>query len=303
MRRPHKEYSLKFNFRKEDIRSNTIMDPFHHYSEYRVLVCKSCQYAIQLTQIITHLRSDQHKLLRSQSEELANKYKNIQFADPRMKQIAPATVIVPIDYLPIYHDGLACNHYHFICRSRDWIQRHQQEVHNIKIGRGKRTVQIEWTTVWCQQFFTGVGQHFFQVQQTNQAVNPPTNGSARLLQLVHRQLEQKKKIIQQKKQVIRDSEDATEVSSWLERTQWIRHLEGQNRVAMAQLIKSVDIEELELQEMEKSIKRLVEKARQTILQKRASTFTLHRVQSFQPGQDAQKPFHVNMGLDTLERYQ
>ncbi|KAH0565678.1 hypothetical protein GP486_000934 [Trichoglossum hirsutum] len=279
------------------------MDPFHHYPEYRVLVCKSCQYAIQPTQIVAHLRSDQHKLSRSQSEELADKYKNIQLIDPRTEQIAPTIVITPIHHLPIYRDGLACNHCHFICRSRDWIQRHQREVHNIKIGRGRKTAQIEWTTVWCQRFFTGVGRHFFQVQQTNQSDESWTDTSTQLRQLVYRQLEQKERTVQKKRQLIRDAEDSTEVSPWLERTQWIRHLEGQDRAAIAQLVKPADTEELEFQEMEKSVKRLVEKARQTILQKKVSTFTLHRVQSFQTGQDAEKPFHVNMDLDTLERYQ
>jgi hypothetical protein len=285
------------------------MNPFHYHAEYRVLICKSCQYAIQLRHIAAHLRSEQHKLSRLQSEEIADEYRNgdIQLADPHVERIAPTTIVAPIDHLPIYRDGLACNHCHFICRSQDWIRRHQREAHDIKVGRGRRTVQIEWTTVWCQQFFSGVGRHFFQVQQTNQvaADQLPTDEN-QLLQLVYRQLDQKEKIIQEKRQIIRDSEDVTEVSPWLERTQWIRHLEGQDKATMVQLVRPAvqrgDDEELELQEVEKSVKRLVEKARQTILQKKVSTFTLHRVQSFHASQDAQKPFHVNMGLDTIERY-
>jgi Orsellinic acid/F9775 biosynthesis cluster protein D len=144
------------------------MDPFHYYSDYRVLVCKSCQHAVQPTRIAAHLRGSQHKLPRQQSEEIANQYKDIQLADPITEQVIPITVITPIEYLPIYHDGLACNQCNYICRSRDWMQRHQREVHNVKIGRGRRLAQPKWTTVWCQQFFTGVGRHFFQVQQTNQ---------------------------------------------------------------------------------------------------------------------------------------
>lgn|ERR1700748_2390704 len=124
-----------------------------------------------------------------------------------------------------------------------------------------------------------------------------------LLQLVHRQLDQKEKVIQEKRQVIKDSDELTEVSPWLERTQWLRHLEGQDKTTMAQLVKPAGAEEAVLQEVERSLKRLVEKARQTILQKKVSTFTLHRVESFHTGQDAQKPFHVNMDRQTLERYQ
>jgi len=131
----------------------------------------------------------------------------------------------------------------------------------------------------------------------------PTDSTARLLQLVHRQLDQKEKIEHEKRRIVKDSEDTTEVSSWLERTQWIRHLEGQDKATLLQLVKPMQIEEQELQEVEKSVKRLVEEAQQTILHKKVSIFTLHRLQSFQPGQDAPKPFHVNNNHQTIERYQ
>ncbi|KAH0548204.1 hypothetical protein GP486_008079 [Trichoglossum hirsutum] len=169
---------------------------------------------------------------------------------------------------------------------------------------GRRTIQVEWKVVWCQQFFTGVGRHFFEVRQTNQqTIQIPADTTTRLLQLVHRQLDQKEKIIEEKRQAIRDSNDSTEVSSWLDRTQWIRHLEGQDKATIAKLINSAREEELELQYVEKSLERLVEKARQTILQKKISTFVLHRIQNFHAGKDSHKPFHVNLGIETIERYQ
>ncbi|KAH0542813.1 hypothetical protein FGG08_002861 [Glutinoglossum americanum] len=147
-----------------------------------------------------------------------------------------------------------------------------------------------------------MGRHFFEVQQTNRVVQQPSDDMTGLLSLVHRQLDQKEKVIEQKKQAIKDSEDATEVSSWLDRTQWIRHLEGQNKATVAKLVNPAGDEELELQYVEKSLARLVEKARQTILQKKVSTFTLHRVQNFHAGEDSHKPFHVNLNSKTIERY-
>jgi putative sterol carrier protein len=147
-----------------------------------------------------------------------------------------------------------------------------------------------------------VGQNYFQVQRTNQLDDTPNHTSASLLQLVHRQLDQKEKDIKEKRKTVRDGEDITEVSPWLERTQWIRHLEGQEKASMVQLVKPAQTEELLLQEVEKSLGRLVEKAQQTILQKKVSIFTLQRVESFQPGQDAPKPFHVNIIFDTKQQY-
>jgi hypothetical protein len=120
---------------------------------------------------------------------------------------------------------------------------------------------------------------------------------------VHRQLDQKEKIVQEKRKIVRDAEDITEVSPWLERTQWIRHLEGQDKATMAQLVKPAQDNELKLQAIEKSFERLVKKAQQTIVQKKVSTFILHRVESFQVGEDSQKPFHVNLVTHTIEQYQ
>ena len=77
---------------------------FHYYLEYRVLVCKSCQYAIRPNHLVAHLRSDQHKLSQQQSEEIANQYKDYDLADPSMEIIAPQITTTPINYLAIYRD-------------------------------------------------------------------------------------------------------------------------------------------------------------------------------------------------------
>jgi len=259
------------------------MDPLYYYLQYHVLVCKSCQYAVQPHRIIAHLRSDQHKLSLQQSKEIADRYKDYELADPCIEHIGPETITTPINHLPIYRDGLQCNYCSYICRAIEVMKRHQRQSHSIRIGRGRRSGPVGWSTTWCQCFFISagqyyfqdakidnsnsiIGQHYFKVQQTNQLANLPTDTTERLLQLVHQQLDQKQKVIEEKKQVIKDSDNLTEVSSWLERTQWIRHLAGQNRVAMAQLVNRPRDEELGLQYVEKSLNRLVEKSRQTIIQ-------------------------------------
>jgi hypothetical protein len=116
---------------------------------------------------------------------------------------------------------------------------------------------------------------------------------------VYNQLNQKERIVEEKRKIVRDAEDITEVSSWLERTQWIRHLEGQDKATMAQLIKPAQDEELKLQAVERSFERLVRKAQQTIVLKKISTFILHQVESFHAGEDSQKPFHVNLVAHTI----
>jgi superfamily II DNA helicase RecQ len=140
------------------------------------------------------------------------------------------------------------------------------------------------------------------VQQTTSAVDQ-SDYADRLLELVHRQLDEKEEEEEEKRRIIRESDEVTEVSAWLDRTEWIRHLEGWDKSKIAQLVKPAQQEEQELREVENSVVRLVEQARQTILQKKVSVFTLQRLESFQPGRDAQKPFHANFGMDTIQRYQ
>src|SRR5579862_514407 len=277
------------------------MNPFHYYAEYRVLICKSCQYAVQPNHIAAHLRADQHKLSRQQSHEIASQYTDTNLADPSKESIVPNSIIAPLDDLPIYRDGLACQHCSYICRSINVMQRHQRQMHQQRIGRGRRLNTPAYESAWCQCFYTGVGQRYFRVQQVVHSQDND-NMTDNVSQLVHQQLDEKEKIEKEKRNIIRDGEE-TEVSSWLDRTQWIRHLEGQDKATVVQWIRPAQSEEVELQEVEKSIERIVEQGRQTILQKKVSIFVLQRLESFQPGQDAQKPFHVNIGSETVQRYQ
>jgi superfamily II DNA helicase RecQ len=279
-----------------------VMDPFHYYDEYRVLVCKSCQHGIQPDYIAAHLRGEQHRLTRQQSNDVAVQYVNANLANPGTEVVVPNDIVLPIDHLPIYRDGLACKRCNYVCRSLAVIKRHQREVHHERIGRGRRPEVIAWETAWCQCFFTSIGQRYFRVRQTTEADDQPGYAD-KLRQLVHRQLDEKEEEEEEKRRIVRESDEGTEVSAWLDRTEWIRHLEGQDKSDIAQLVKPAQQEEQELQEVEKSVVRLVEQARQTILQKKVSIFALQRLESFQPGQDAQKPFHANLGMDTIQRYQ
>jgi len=141
------------------------------------------------------------------------------------------------------------------------------------------------------------------VASTNLSCSQPPTELHTLLKQVENQLDEKQKIIQEKKQVIMESDNPTEVSSWLERTQWIWHLEGQER---AKIAVTADLpmmaEELMLQKITSSIEQLIQTAQQTVLQKKVSSFALHRINSFQPNIDKEKPLNVKLGECTLENY-
>jgi hypothetical protein len=132
------------------------MDPFYYYPEYRVLVCKSCRYAIQPTRIVAHLRSKQHGLTESESEVIATQYQGHDLADPHTELVVPYTIVTPIEHLTIYRDSIACAHCDFVCRAQWWMKQHQRDAHDYKSRRGRK-MTVTWTPTWCQQFFPSVG--------------------------------------------------------------------------------------------------------------------------------------------------
>ena len=69
-----------------------------------------------------YLQSNQYKLLRQQSEEITNQYKDYDLTNLYIEYIIPLTIILPIDYLPIYCDGLAYSYCQYIYHSKRWIK-------------------------------------------------------------------------------------------------------------------------------------------------------------------------------------
>src|SRR5436309_3473959 len=277
------------------------MNSLQYLPEYQVLICMSCQYAIQPDHIAIHLQSKEHRISREESKRIADIYRKQPLADPCKELIMPASIIQPIEYLPIFRDGLACQSCRYICRSAEVMKRHQRQAHSLKGGRGRR-MTVTWTSTWCQRFFISAGRRYFAVASTNLSCSQPSTELDTLLKQVEHQLDEKQKIIQEKKQVIMESDNPTEVSSWLERTQWIRHLEGQERAKIAVTADLPTAEELILQEITSSIEQLIQTAQQTVLQKKVSSFALHRINSFQPNIDKERPLNVKLGERTLENY-
>jgi hypothetical protein len=73
---------------------------------------------------------------------------------------------------------------------------------------------------------------------------------------------------------------------------------------MAQLLKDPqEREESWLQEVAKSLQRLVAEAQAIVQEKKVSSFCLLRLESFEGGKDATKPFHANLMTATLKQYQ
>jgi hypothetical protein len=130
-----------------------------------------------------------------------------------------------------------------------------------------------------------------------------TEETPSLLQLIHQQLDLEEKMEQEKRNTVRDSDNSTEISPWLEKIEWIRHLEGQDKAAIVRLVQPAKGDELELQEIEKSLSRLIGTAKQTIIGKKVSMFLLYRAKSYEANKDSREAFHIKNYEETIQRYQ
>jgi hypothetical protein len=124
-----------------------IMDPVQYLPEYQVLICKSCRHALQPDHIATHFRSKEHRMSREESRRMAAACRQWPLLDSYTQPIMPTSVVHPIDHLPIFRDGLACQHCRYVCRSKEVMKRHQRRDHGLKSGR-RRPMTRSWTSTF-----------------------------------------------------------------------------------------------------------------------------------------------------------
>lgn len=289
------------------------MDFLYFDSQFCVLICIRCHYALVPGTIAAHLGSI-HKgdVAKADRKECVVFWKN--------KLIQTAQIIqqldLPIDTQPIlnlalYHNGISCRfcpERPYICSQRSGqMQRHLKAAHGLKggqkVGRPAKgsaslavheegkderkedaTALLLVTTapIFYQTFHRSNFLCYFQV-----ALPPKTNTSLQLLlqtAILEDQVEQ---------QLLQKLDAATataglvlqppaEPSPWLQTTEWVRYLEGYNLQAAAELIvlpHSLEPEP-ELVVLLDSLDRVVEQARSSILQGKVNAFDQQRINSF-----------------------
>jgi hypothetical protein len=151
------------------------MDLFQYLSEYKVLVCRLCKYAVPPSWLQSHLQrrhKEDHDDLRSQSgpadvaRELLSRI-DMPLLDPRRESVTlPAPDSDPIPFLEVQL-GNKCSECFKILTDTKGIVRHLREAHNI-VRRGpsrpsiaSRRLPPDWTTVSCQWFFVARYQSIY----------------------------------------------------------------------------------------------------------------------------------------------
>lgn len=82
---------------------------FQHLSEWQVIICKECRYAVWPRQVAGHLTNKQHRLPRKEavaiSDEIDQWHGIVRFPGDFD---SPKYVEEAVDGMPVYTDGVKC---------------------------------------------------------------------------------------------------------------------------------------------------------------------------------------------------
>ncbi|KAB8239892.1 hypothetical protein BDV35DRAFT_399172, partial [Aspergillus flavus] len=274
------------------------MDLFSYNPTYRVWICVSCQYALCPRRLEGHLRRQhaKHPTAATAALRQAALAAMLQrpWLDPAKKPcvfLTSSSSLVP--GLPVF-PGLGCTHCEYVCRSpytlRNHIARTHLETRPGRLGRG-------------------AGSAFFEIQSSAQAkrlLQKPDDMSrmAFIQAQANLDLDCDLAADQADDQQIVKQRDATEISPWQELTQWLKYLHGHSFPAVAALAALPhERQEPLLVQFSQSLTRLIDRAYQTIEDRRVNEFDQIRINSFlqRPG-IWDRPIQIHLKPSTYQRY-
>jgi len=222
---------------------------FTYLSEYRVVICKQCQFAVVPGQILRHLRDHHPSLSKEGQGEVIDRFKDIQDIAHAKEDIRyPEPTSAPVPVLPVYTEGFQCTQAgcQYICQGLKNIQRHYRVEHRWvnpqKRGRQRREERerIEEQKPWregvsYQRFFEyAQWKRFFEVQIQVQETNDPDDQI--LTERAYERAKREKSEQKQKRQ-IEGAANRFQPNAWLDFTGWDNHLAGFEKASILLTIK------------------------------------------------------------------
>ncbi|KAJ6126282.1 hypothetical protein N7471_010775 [Penicillium samsonianum] len=211
-------------------------------AQFRVLICQKCQYAVRQDHVKTHLSSTMHRIPSPHAEYIQNIVQQWDGIDeePEVSRW-PHQIEEPIPELPVYEDGILCRKCEvYTCRQIRTMKAHWIETHHYRVqqGRGRpaptqaqriqATISANIRPVLCQRIFTqGPGSHYIHIAQPNPNEPPedPVEDPDRIHRLMQT-IEEYQQQDQQAHETIVQAGDLDEATPWLNRTGWVRYLQG-----------------------------------------------------------------------------
>ncbi len=134
-------------------------DLLEYNSEYSLLICRECQYAIQKTALGSHLL--RHKIYRADRQRLLSSIAQLHLLEPHQVPL-PAPGSPPVDALPILSGyrctASGCQH---LTVSSKRMKRHWSEIHGL--GGSVPLSSSFARPVKLQTFFRGTKIRYFEV--------------------------------------------------------------------------------------------------------------------------------------------
>src|SRR5436190_2328083 len=291
---------------------------------FQVLICTRCQYALVPGTIATHLATiHEEEVAKDERRDCVELWKDqpLQPAEAIQQYDLPVDTL-PIPNLALHHNGIRCclcTKLAFVSKSSQQMRHHLKKIHGWMSGRkGGRppkasTVQetelasITDAPVSYQTFHRSNFLRYFQVTPLPTANNSQQPLPATLEDQVEQQLAQK--LDAATAAASRVLQPPAEPSAWLQTTDWIRYLEGHNLQAAAELIAlpHPSEPEPELVALLDALDRLVEQARNSILQGKVNAFDQQRINSFlrsgsRSSKASDRPLAYKLHKNTYAKY-
>ncbi|KAK2758592.1 hypothetical protein CKAH01_05640 [Colletotrichum kahawae] len=144
------------------------MEPFVHDTQYSILICTLCKYAVIANEVTAHLRNHHRSITakaRSKVARLVGDIPSIIRSQADLQSFQyPDSTVKPIAHIaPPQVDGLRCHSCRYMCRRVRNMQEHCRVEHGWQNDwqkggnmqkRAMAARDLPWATgVPCQQFF------------------------------------------------------------------------------------------------------------------------------------------------------
>jgi hypothetical protein len=309
------------------------MDLFIFYPEYRILVCKSCAYAVAPPHLAAHITT-KHAHYICSKDGLHRATKTAATIASRLKDeynlLDPTTDIIPrplptkppFPSLKLYR-GYQCTRCDFIRTKTKTALREMNthfNVHRLVPRKRGQPLKLADTPeedrrpmfkdIYCQRFFVrGAQAKYFAVNVPSEGqtlVKTRRRGHADLYRaLINEQLTVGGHEQEARAEIYSSQVTETEVSPWLEMTRWPRYFHGLNMADVAPLAYAANpITEPALVLLGESFDRLIERAYQSICEDKISVFDQAQINSFIAGRSSKhdRMLMVKLRKSTFRAY-
>jgi hypothetical protein len=299
------------------------MDQFIHLPEFRVIICKKCQYAVLPSEINNHFTNTPNHGLSKESRRLISKQvgrvegliQNKQTLNQvQFKYPPPNTTPIPGLEKP-KTDGLGCTFMKegkkcpFVSRFEQPIREHCRDVHQWKNPRKRGgqakdscTEEVPWEEgIHCQRFFGyGLYSGYFEVERQSPTQPSPESPDIKMEKEIQSRIDKVEKEARRKIEV---SDKAQEPDPWLRRVKWDIHLQDKDRDRLRTLIQPIDPEkEEELAIIHQSFDRVMDECQKHVVEEVVGEAALFRVNATEYGKKGENPFYMDLKEDTHSKY-